>query len=92
MSKKVVWKYDVPIREHFTLELPLGTEILHFSLQYGEAKLWVLVDPLIFLTEEKVERKFLLAGTGRDINEGGLKYIGTIKMVEEKLIYHLFEY
>ena len=79
MTRKIVWKFNVPVEEHFTLEMPLGSEILHFGIQYGTTRLWVLVDP----SKEYVKRRFLSVGTGHDIVEGGLKYIGTVKMIDE---------
>lgn len=89
MTKKVVWRYQIPVKDYSLIEMPFGAEILHFGLQYGKLKLWVLVDPSI---EEMVERRFRLAGTGYDITEGGLQYIGTVKVMNGVIIYHLFEY
>ena len=86
MVKRIVWKYDIPIQNNFTLKMPFEAEILHFGVQYGKAKLWVLIDPL----EKKIERRFRLAGTGHEYIQEGLKYIGTIKIEDDTLIFHLF--
>ena len=85
---KKIWKYTIPIEDYHLIKMPFRTEILSFQLQNGVPTIWVLVDP----TRELVSRRFRLAGTGHDIVEGGLKYIGTIKMAYDKQIYHLFEY
>ncbi|KKL56065.1 hypothetical protein LCGC14_2249180 [marine sediment metagenome] len=88
MVEKVIWKYNIPVEGYYSIEMPFGAEILSFQLQYGLPTIWVLVEP----TSEKVERRFRLVGTGHYIEESGLKYIGTIKMLNDKLVYHLFEY
>ena len=88
MGKKV-WKYTIPISDYHLISMPLGAEILSFQLQYNVPTLWALVDT----SKGRIqERRFKLVETGRNITERGLKYIGTIKMVDDKLIYHLFEY
>jgi len=88
MENKVIWKYSLPVKEYHLIKMPFGAKILSFQLQYGNPTIWVLVEP----TKEIVERRFKLVGTGHDIVEGGTTYIGTIKMLDDKLVYHLFEY
>ncbi|KKL99179.1 hypothetical protein LCGC14_1817010 [marine sediment metagenome] len=86
--EKEVWKYEIKIIDHQEIIIPFGAKILSFQLQHGVPYMWVLVEPI----GEKIIRRFRLAGTGHIIEEGGLQYIGTIKMMDDKLIYHLFEY
>ena len=88
MVKKTIWKYTIPIKDYHSIEMPFGAEILSFQLQCGVPTIWVLMDTVGEITN----RRFRLIGTGHDIVEAGLKYIGTIKMMEEILTYHLFEY
>lgn len=88
MVKKVVWKYGIPIEDNFNIDMPYGAKMLYFGLQYDKPRLWVLVNP----SERMIKRRFRLAGTGHDINEEGLIYIGTVKMMDETLIFHLFEH
>ena len=88
MVKKTIWKYQILIEDYQSIDMPFGAEILSFKLQDNVPTIWALVEP----TGEMVERRFRLAGTGHHINEGGIKYIGTIKMMDDKIIYHLFEY
>ena len=84
---KKVYKYDIPIQDRFSFKMPFGAEILHFGIQYNLLWIWVLVDT----SKEMTERRFRLAGTGHDIIETGIKYIGTVKMKHDRLVYHLFE-
>jgi len=85
---KKIWKYDIPIHDNFSFLMPSGAKILHFGLQYNLPWIWVLINP----SKETTLRRFRLVGTGHTIKEEGLKYIGTIKMAQDRLIYHLFEY
>ncbi|KKN90934.1 hypothetical protein LCGC14_0225180 [marine sediment metagenome] len=88
MVKIIIWKYSILLKDYQSIEMPFGAKILTFQLQYGVPTIWALVDP----TLEKAERRFRLVGTGHDIIKTGLTYIGTIKMMDDKLVYHLFEF
>lgn len=82
-----VWKYNIPISDLFSIIMPKDAHILHFNTQYGNPRIWVLVNP-----DNKSEtRYFRLAGTGHIINCSIKNHIGTIKMMDDGLIYHLFE-
>jgi hypothetical protein len=86
---KAVYKYEVPPTDIFELDLPIGAEILSFQCQRDHPMLWALVDTL---QECKITRRFRLAGTGHSIDpKFNLQYIGTCKMAEDSLIFHLFE-
>jgi len=84
---RIIWKYEIPIKHSIDLILPDGAEILHFGMQYSKPRLWILVNT----TNEKVERHFRIIGTGHEIVDDNLHYIGTVKMKEGTRIYHLFE-
>jgi len=85
-----VYKYDVPIKDSFTLELPRTGSFLAFQTQRDRPRIWLLVDPE---DDRKIKREFRLAGTGRSIEEpeGNLHYRGTCQMHEGALVWHLFE-
>lgn len=95
-----IWKYEIPLKDSFKLELPKDAVILH-----GEAFfIWALVD-----TEaEKEIRRFRIYGTGQEIerpklesrvkiyqggvpvqNLGSLRYVVTI--FDHAFVWHLFE-
>jgi len=82
-----VWKYNITITDGFIIRMPKDAHILHFNTQYGNPRIWVLVKP----DNEKETRYFRLAGTGHPTNCSVKNYIGTIKMMDDGLIYHLFE-
>lgn len=84
-----VFEYALEFTGYIELELPVGAKILHFDIQYGDPRIWVLVDP----TAEKEIRKFRFAGTGHPITESDseLDFVGTVMMRNGTLAWHLFE-
>jgi len=73
-----IWKYDLPIVSHFTLELPKGARILDVQVQRKKTTnnlfaqpdgtvevpcLWAIVEP----ANEKEKRHFFLRGTGQSV-------------------------
>jgi len=89
---KRIFKYDVPVADHFELELPLNAEVLTFQSQRGSFYIWVITDDEEGLNDER--RYFRLAGTGHDLTEDSpkiKKYIGTAQIADGGLVFHLFE-
>lgn len=86
-EEKVVYKYDIEIKDSQLIDIPAGGEILTVQTQHGRPRIWVLVQP----EAELKQRVLLLCGTGQEIEVGRMKYIGTFQMYEGKLVYHLFE-
>lgn len=82
-----IWKYPVTYG-HFSLGMPKGAQILTVQMQADTANIWALVDP----TAPAVSRRFILYGTGHDVTDRPLKYIGTFQpMSNGELVFHLFE-
>lgn len=84
-----VWKFPVEMTERFTVVMPTAT-VLCVQVQNGRPYIWALVDPDTNLYSE---RKFLIAGTGEEIDAhpDDLKYIDTWQMNGGSLVFHLFE-
>jgi hypothetical protein len=84
-----VYKYEVPVEDEFSLEIPAGATILSFQAQREVPQIWALVNP----SEPTEPRQFRLAGTGHSIAdfEHELKFIGTCQMAGGALVWHLFE-
>lgn len=85
-----VYKYEVPIEDHFTLMLPRTAQILDVQTQKGGPQLWALVDPAASL----VRRQFILRGTGHRIDFLSahlLCHCGTFQMHRGELVFHVFE-
>jgi hypothetical protein len=83
----VVWKYPIDMVDLFSLDLPLGAQVLHVEMQKDTCCMWCLVDP----DAPPKARRFRLAGTGHPIIDCEVKYIGTFNMMDSVLVFHLFE-
>ena len=70
-----VYKYLVPLTADFSLELPMGAQILTFQAQRETPCIWALVDP----DARDSKRRFLLVETAYPIeqNAGALRYVGS---------------
>lgn len=89
--KKTIWKFKFKTDNYFTLDMPIGAEILTVQIQSNlNPCIWALVDP----SQELETRFFEVYGTGQDIDcniSGKRKYIGTYQFYNGDLIFHLFE-
>lgn len=85
-----IFKYNLQVADETVLELPEGSDILHFDAQYDQPVLWALIDPEQKLHER---RTFRMAGTGHviDTKPRELSYIGTAQLSGGALVLHLFE-
>ena len=86
----IIYKYPIPIEDHFTLELPEGSKILTVQTQRDMPQLWAMVDS----ETEKETRYFRLGKTGYSLGDDYLRivnYIGTFQIENETLAFHLFE-
>jgi len=83
---KQIWKYEINVTGTI-VEMPEDAIIRCVDSQYGGITLWVEVDP----ERSKVKRKFEVIGTGQNIPDIPLKYLGTVKLIHETLIYHIYE-
>lgn len=84
---KRIFKYPVPVDDSFSLELPIGSHILCVQMQKSEPVMWIECNPDAI----KTVRYFYLFGTGMEVSEKAVRYIGTIQMLAGGLIFHLFE-
>jgi hypothetical protein len=85
---KTIYKFFIPIEDHFSIELPKDSKILTVQVQKENAFIWVLLD-----IEQEIKQKinFRLVGTGHPINDNIKYYIGSFQMCEGNLVFHLFE-
>jgi len=83
-----IWKYNVPVEDEVTLEMPKGARLLSFQAQEYDLVLWALVDP-----NANIEmRRFNVYGTGHPIPSIEQQYIGTAQeQGVGSLVWHLFE-
>ncbi len=82
-----IYKYETPINDYFSLNIPEGAEILSYQLQGVTPCIWFKVDP----ARPIEERNFLLVGTGHPIKEKNITFIDSIQLEGGRFVFHLFE-
>lgn len=89
-----VYKYRIPVPLpgvwSSRVQLPVDAEILSAGSQQGELYIWALVD---MLNRPQSDRKLYVFGTGHPFPAGlpPLRFVGTVHMPEEGLVWHVFE-
>lgn len=82
-----IWKYEIPDRLTFELELPAGARFLSAQLQGLSPQMWFLLDP----SRSKQLRRFVIAMTGGKVPDPEkLQHLSTLQM--GAIVVHLFEY
>lgn len=85
---KVIFKYQIPVMERFTMQLPAGAEIIRVADQGGMFWLWAVVDT----TVPDETRDFVAVKCGANVPGGNLRYIGFCAIfVQQELGLYIFE-
>lgn len=82
--KQIIWKYPFQIEDRFEIEMPEGAQVLTAQMQGSTPCLWALVNP----EAPKTIRKFFVYGTGHEIGEEGIAYIGSVQ--SNGFVWHVF--
>lgn len=82
---KTTWKFT--LQPECSIEMPVGSEILSVREQKETICLWALVDP----SAPKETRRFVAFGTGHDIPDESLSFVGTAHLQGGALVFHIFE-
>lgn len=61
-----IWKFELPMDDIATIDMPAGATPMSVHMQDNKACLWALVDP----DNKFVPHKFRVAGTGHPIDPG----------------------
>lgn len=93
---KTIWRYEIPIKQCFEIEMPKDARILlspfgSVQIKEGIPCIWVLVNTE---EKEKINMKFRIFGTGEPFPEKAknLFYIGTFQMQGHiTFVWHLFQ-
>lgn len=84
---KTIWKYQLELKAHQEISLPIRAKILCAQLQYGTPTLWCEVDS----NAEKENRQIIMVGTGDFVPASTIGYIGTVQLVSNGLVFHFYE-
>jgi hypothetical protein len=85
-----IYRYSIPIKDNFEIELPEGAAPLAFQVREGTdhgLNLWAMVDP----DRPRVSVKFRIVGTGQPLTDTfEWKYLGTAQSGGGRFVWHLF--
>ena len=85
---KVIFKYQMPVLEKFSMSLPRGAEILRVADQGGMFWLWAVVDT----GAPDETRNFVAVKCGANVPDGLLSYVGFCAIfVQQELGLYIFE-
>jgi len=79
-----IFKYQIPIQENFSLNIPKYSSILSFQLQNDIPCIWVVVHE----NQPLEKHNFSIYGTGYEVNSSPMGYQGTIQL--NGFVWHLF--
>lgn len=88
---KKIFKYELPVKEKLTLELPKNALIIRCEDVDGQFFIWAIVDPE---SEETETRFFECYKTGQEIHTdlSHLNHIGNCKLfIMQELCLYVFE-
>ena len=85
-----IFKYPLEVTDTQKLALPAHSEILTVQNQNEQICIWAFVNEEYPQTDV---RKIRIIGTGNPVpkEDTFFKYIGTVQMMEGKLVWHVFE-
>lgn len=87
--KQQIWKFELSTHDK-EIQMPFGAKILSVQMQGENICIWALVVP----TNSTQPRYFEVYVTGHNIHcDIGIEreYLGTIKLDNDNLIFHIFE-
>lgn len=82
---KTIWKFK--LEPECTVKMPAGAEILSVREQGHQIYAWALVDP----DAPSEDRHFVGVGTGHDLPDEPLKFLGSAHLDYGTLVFHVFE-
>ena len=83
---KRIYKYSVEVRDEQDIYLPVGAEILSVAEQYNRIVLYAIVDS----EAETKPHHISVRGTGHELNDKEGRFIGTVKLYNGDLMFHVF--
>lgn len=81
-----IYKYKIKVMDEQDIQIPNGAEILSVAEQYGEIVLYANVDPEADLIPYHIS----VRGTGHSAVGLRHKFLGTVKLADGALMFHVF--
>ena len=92
VTRKAVYKYELPFGKKVKVALPCGAEILTIQPQYDKVQIWALVD---IEETETWDELFDVVGTGTPMDFDlftSREYLATVQLQGGDLVYHVFRH
>lgn len=83
---RAVWRYQLDTVAD-TKSVPAGAQVRHVGWSRDGIQIWLEVDP----AAPTEPRTFLIFGTGVEIPESGIQYVGSIVAGDEFHVFHIYE-
>jgi len=89
---KTVWKFSLRVASLQKISMPKNSTILTIQMQVVQMRgqhlcLWALID-----SDKEVEDRFIaIVGTGAQVPENIIRYIGTFQIPQQNFVGHVFE-
>lgn len=82
---KTIWKLVIPHDIYPVLNMPENADILCVQMQHNYPTIWFTAES----NDPIVSRRFLIVGTGHEMPDKPMNYIGTWQL--NSFVFHLFE-
>ena len=83
-----VWKFELPIDDVLTIDLPFGAKVLSVGQQSNKVMIWAQVNP----QAPTLPSTFRIAGTGHRIaNPERWEFRGTAFLHDGGIVLHVFQ-
>ena len=87
-TMSVIWKFQLEVTSHQTVEMPKGAHIIHVASQFEKPCLWAIVDPMA----EKEARPIGILTTGQtSFGAREIKYLGSFMLQGGAFVWHVVE-
>lgn len=86
---QAVWKFPLKCDDKSTIQMPNNAKVLCVQAQHDEPQIWAICDT--GSNVGKVERTFIIYGTGHQHESIEGDYIGTFQLHNGTFVFHVFE-
>ena len=84
---KTIWKFNLPISNYCTIQIPKNYKILKVAEQKNEITLWAQVDDC----KDTEDVTFRIVGTGQPLGDKQLKYLDSVSLYDGYLVFHVYK-
>ena len=83
---KTIYKYALEHVDEQEIETHEGFLDLCVKAQYGNAVLWLIVDP----NKKKIKVKVYIIATGQSFDPKDKRYLDSVLLLEGRIVWHIF--